>query len=74
MSSISVGLPFTMMILAPAPFAMGTTLAMGNTASVDPMASNRSQLSAASYERSMSSTIRFWPKLMVADLRMPPHS
>ena len=47
--------------------------AAGNTERVDPTASSRSQAVAACSARNRSSGTRLWPKLMVADLRMPPH-
>ncbi len=71
--SISVGSPFTMMATAPCRTATGTTPAAGNTASVEPTASSRSQSAAARSARTRSSATRLWPKLMVADLRIPPH-
>ena len=49
----------------------GTTPAAGNTASVEPTASSRSHAGAASSARKRSSATRLWPKLMVADFRMP---
>ncbi len=62
-----------MMATAPCRTATGTTPAAGNTASVEPTASSRSQSAAARSARTRSSATRLWPKLMVADLRIPPH-
>ena len=72
--SISVGSPFTMIATAPCRTAIGTSPAAGKTARVEPTASSRSQLAAASSARNRSSATRLWPKLMVADLRMPPQT
>ncbi len=72
--SISVGSPFTMITTAPCRTATGTRPAAGKTASVEPTASSRSHDAAAASARNRSSATRFWPKLMVADLRMPPQA
>ena len=57
---------------APWRTAIGTRPAAGKTARVEPTASSRSQAAAASSARTRSSATRLWPKLMVADFRMPP--
>ena len=72
--SISVGPPLTMIATAPCRTATGTSPAAGKTARVEPTASSRSHVDAASSARNRSSATRLWPKLMVADFRIPPQT
>src|ERR1700689_2106982 len=53
-------------------WARGTRPAAGCTLSVEPTASRRSQSDAPSSARASTSGSSDWPKLMVADLRIPP--
>ena len=68
------GPPLTMTATAPCRTATGTRPAAGNTARVEPTARSRSHDAAASSARNRSSATRFWPKLMVADFRIPPQT
>ena len=73
-ASISVGAPLTITTTAPERAAIGTRPAAGKTARVDPTHRRRSQRAAASSARRRSAATRLWPKLMVADFKIPPHA